>query len=222
MKENYVVYVLDKEGCPLMPTKRFGKVRRMLNSRQAKVVCSKPFTIQLTYEPKTHVMQDVVLGIDPGRTNIGISCVREDGKCLFAAETVTRNKEIPKLMLKRKQHRQASRRGERLRRKRRARKYGTLSKKNLDRMLHGCDEPVHIKDIINTEARFNNRKRKAGWLTPTATQLLRTHINLVKKICRFLPVSSISIEVNKFAFMRLDNPYIKPWEDDKVDSLVPC
>jgi len=34
----YVVYVLNKEGNPLMPTKRFGHVRRLLKSGQAKEV----------------------------------------------------------------------------------------------------------------------------------------------------------------------------------------
>ncbi len=41
-------YVLSKEGTPLMPTKRFGKIRRMLREGKAKVVKQTPFTIQLT------------------------------------------------------------------------------------------------------------------------------------------------------------------------------
>ena len=73
---NYV-YVLDKKGKPLMPTTRYGKVRRMLKSGQAKPVQNLPFTIQLTYIPKTTVCQPVIVGFDPGRTNIGISAVRE-------------------------------------------------------------------------------------------------------------------------------------------------
>ncbi len=43
-----MVYVLSKEGKPLMPTERYGKVRRMLRDGRAKVVKAKPFTIQLT------------------------------------------------------------------------------------------------------------------------------------------------------------------------------
>ena len=61
---------------------------------------------------------------------------------------------------------------------------------------NGCfrpEKPVMVKDIINTESRFNNRRRKEDWLTPTATQLLRTHLNLVEKVCRILPVSGIGI-----------------------------
>lgn len=50
-----VVYVLDINGNPLYPTKRFGKVRRLLNSEKAKVAKKDPFTIQLTYTPETDV-----------------------------------------------------------------------------------------------------------------------------------------------------------------------
>lgn len=77
------VYVLDQEGKPLMPTCRFGKVRRMLKSGQAKAVSTLPFTIRLTYKPKTQSRQAVVVGFDPGRTNIGLAAVREDGTCLY-------------------------------------------------------------------------------------------------------------------------------------------
>lgn len=92
------VYVLDVDGKPLMPTCRFGKVRRMLKSRQAKAVDTLPFTIQLTYKPRTRILQPVTLGQDPGRTNIGMAAVRFDGKELGRFHCLTRNKEIPKLM----------------------------------------------------------------------------------------------------------------------------
>ena len=45
-----MVYVLNKDGGPLMPTERHGKVRRMLKEGKAKVVRREPFTIQLLYE----------------------------------------------------------------------------------------------------------------------------------------------------------------------------
>lgn len=61
--ETYAVYVLNIDGDPLMPTKRFGKVRRMLRDGLAKVVKKKPFTIKLLYEPKTNVVQDLTLWI---------------------------------------------------------------------------------------------------------------------------------------------------------------
>ena len=56
------VYVISKDGQPLMPTSRFGKVRRLLKNKKAKVVRSCPFTIKLLYEPENLVVQEVVLG----------------------------------------------------------------------------------------------------------------------------------------------------------------
>ncbi|MBR5172627.1 MAG: RRXRR domain-containing protein, partial [Phascolarctobacterium sp.] len=56
-----LVYVLNKNGQPLMPTNRCGKVRRMLKSGLAVVVKRCPFTIRLNYET-TNVVQEVVLG----------------------------------------------------------------------------------------------------------------------------------------------------------------
>ena len=52
---------------------------------------------------------------DPGRTNIGVAVLEllETAKVVFTADVETRNKEIPKLMRKRKAHRMSSRRGER-------------------------------------------------------------------------------------------------------------
>ena len=39
------VYVLNKDGKPLMPTTRCGHVRYLLKEKKARVVASKPFTI---------------------------------------------------------------------------------------------------------------------------------------------------------------------------------
>ena len=207
MADTYV-YVLDQNNRPLMPTKRYGWVRRSLKSGRATVAKKKPFTIRLTYETTAHT-QPVTVGIDPGRTNIGISAVAPDGRCLYSTHCTTRNKTVPRLMMERRMHRQASRRGERLARKRLAKKHGTVSLTLNGRKLPGCEEISAVKDIINTEARFNNRRRPEGWLTPTATQLLRTHISLLKQTAGLLPVTDVVIELNKFAFMQLDHPGVR-------------
>ena len=199
----HYVYVLDRAGKPLMPTTRYGWVYRALKLGRAKPVTTVPFTIRLTYDPATHMKQPVTMGNDPGRTNIGLAAVTDTGRCLYSAHCEARNKEIPKLMSGRRGHRQASRRGERLARKRLAKRLGTTMKAVMERMLPGYEKPVKVKDIINTEARFNNRKRPAGWLTPTARQLLQTHLNLAKKVMKILPVTRVALEINRFAFMAL-------------------
>lgn len=202
----YHVFVQAPDGQPLMPTPRFGRVRRMLRDGLARPVCTKPFTIRLLHEPQTRITQELYGGIDPGRTNIGAAVVDGKGDIVYAAEFESRNREIPKLMAERRQHRQASRRGERLRRKRRAKACGTTTVFPNGRKLPGYEDGrMNLKDIINTEARFNNRKRPAGWITPTARQCVQTHVGLMRKIERILPVSRWTVETNGFAFMKMDD-----------------
>lgn len=94
-----MVYVLDKEGKPLMPTERHGKVRRLLRDGKACVVRLQPFTIQLTYESKRYT-QEVSLGIDAGSVHIGVSATTEK-KELFSAEVVMRTDIVKKLASRR-------------------------------------------------------------------------------------------------------------------------
>lgn len=49
-----MVYILNKDGEPLMTTKRHGKVRHLLKSNKAKVVKRTPFTIQLLYNTRNN------------------------------------------------------------------------------------------------------------------------------------------------------------------------
>lgn len=117
------VYVLDIHGHPLMPIKRFGKVRRMLRDGQAKVVRREPFTIKLLYEPKTNVVQDVVLGVDTGSDKVGTAAISND-TIVYASEVQIRN-DISKKMGSRR----ASRRNRR-NRKTRYRKSRFLNRGN--------------------------------------------------------------------------------------------
>lgn len=208
-----VVYVQSINGSALMPTTRCGHVRKLLKSGKAKVVERNPFTIRLMYET-SEIRQPLYLGIDPGRTNIGVTVVKETGKSVFSAQLETRNKEIPKLMASRKAYRQAHRKLRRRdKRRRRALQNGTaVTASIIERILPGCEKPIVCHDIRNKEARFNNRRRKAGWLTPTANHLLQAHLNLVTKIQHFLPITDVVLEINQFAFMSMDNPRIQRWQ----------
>lgn len=84
------VYVISKDGQPLMPTTRFGKVRRLLKNKKAKVVRSCPFTIKLLYEPEGLVVQEVVLGQDTGSKHVGTACMANN-KVLYQSEVTLRN-----------------------------------------------------------------------------------------------------------------------------------
>lgn len=90
-----MVYVLNKEGQPLMPTNRHGKVRKLLKTKKAKVIKRCPFMIQLLYDTTNHT-QDITLGVDAGSKHIGLSATTED-KVLFEADVELRN-DISKLL----------------------------------------------------------------------------------------------------------------------------
>lgn len=71
-----MVYVLSKNGQPLMPTEDYRMVRLLLHKRKAKVVQRTPFTIKLLIS--THCYkQPVTLGIDAGSKMIGVSATTE-------------------------------------------------------------------------------------------------------------------------------------------------
>ena len=67
-----MVYVLNRYGKPLMPTTRYGRVRRLLRKGLVVVVDYRPFTIQLTYDTPNGV-QEVSLGVDAGTKHVGFS-----------------------------------------------------------------------------------------------------------------------------------------------------
>jgi hypothetical protein len=70
--ESQKIFVINKNGQPLMPTERYGKIRRLLKENKAKVLKVKPFTIQLLYDT-TEYKQFIIGAIDSGYGNIGFS-----------------------------------------------------------------------------------------------------------------------------------------------------
>ena len=115
-----VAYVLNADGTPLMPCYKHGRIRRWLKDGRVKIVNHKPFTVQLLEQIENPKTDRLLLGVDPGRENIGLCIINEEGKVLFASDVLTRNIAICKLVLLRKRARQASRRGDRKNRQRRA------------------------------------------------------------------------------------------------------
>lgn len=94
-----VVYVLNIDNKPLMPTTRFGKVRRLLRDKKAKVIKRTPFTIKLLYRTDNNV-QNITLGVDSGSKYIGLSASTEN-KEIFSAEYELRNDIVKKLSSRR-------------------------------------------------------------------------------------------------------------------------
>lgn len=101
-----MVYVLAEDGTPLMPTSRYGKVRRMLKSGKAEVVRRTPFTIRLLYR-SGRITQPVSLGVDAGSKHIGISATTERKELLSAQVEI--RQDINRLLASRRESRRTRR-----------------------------------------------------------------------------------------------------------------
>ncbi len=101
-----MVYVISKNGQPLMSTENHAKVRILLKTKKAKVIKRCPFTIQLAYD-STNYTQEVTLGVDAGSKHIGLSATTKD-KVLFESDVELRN-DITDLLSTRLQNRRTRR-----------------------------------------------------------------------------------------------------------------
>lgn len=118
-----MVYVLDINGQPLMPTNRHGKIKHLLKQGKAKVVRRCPFTIKLLYE-STAYTQNLTLGVDTGSGTIGTAVSKDNGNIVYMSEVIIRN-DITDKMTQRAKYRRNRRN-----RKTRYRKARWLNRKN--------------------------------------------------------------------------------------------
>ena len=120
----YLVYVLNNNNEPLMPTKRFGKVRHLLKNNLAKVVRKEPFTIRLLYD-STNYTQELTLGVDTGSGTFATAVYNNTSQeIIYMSEVEVRN-DITKKMTQRSKYRRTRRT-----RKTRYRKPRFLNRKN--------------------------------------------------------------------------------------------
>ena len=56
--------------------------------------------------------------------------------------------------------------------------------------------------------RFKNRTRKKGWIPPSIQSKIDTHINIVRFLIKYLPISKAILEVASFDIQKLINPEI--------------
>ncbi|MBC8233179.1 HNH endonuclease [bacterium] len=183
------VYVLNKNGNPLMPCKP-AKARHLLRDGKAEVVNRKPFTIQLLWDCEENVFE-ISCGIDKGCNVTGIACVG-NGEILFSADIKHRNpvavqqKEGSKTFV---QVRAERRRGRRNRHR------------------------------WHRKPRFNNRasSKKSGRLPPTIKMNVMEVVRVVKQIP--LPISHITVEDVAVDVRRLSDPNVTNKEYQQSNRL---
>ena len=140
-----MVYVLNINGQPLMPTNRHGKVKHLLKQSKAKVVKRCPFTIKLLYESTNHT-QNLTLGVDTGSGTIGNAVTKNNGNIVYMSKVIARN-DITDKMTQRSKYRRNRRN-----RKTRYRKARWLNRANsikIDRFSPTMQSKVHshVKEI---------------------------------------------------------------------------
>ena len=118
-----MVYVLDINRQPLMPTTRHGKVKHLLKDGKAKIVKRCPFTIKLLYE-STNYTQNLTLGVDTGSGTLGTAVSDDNGNIVYMSKVEVRN-DITDKMEQRSKYRRNRRN-----RKTRYRKARWLNRKN--------------------------------------------------------------------------------------------
>lgn len=70
-------------------------------------------------------------------------------------------------------------------------------------------------------ARFNNRAKTKhkGWLAPSVMNKIETHLNVIDKINKILPISKTVVEVAAFDIQKIKNPDIQGKEYQQGDKL---
>ena len=165
-----MVYVLNKYGKPLMPTTRYGRVRRLLRKGLAVVVDYRPFTIQLTYVTPNGV-QEVSLGVDAGTKHVGFSATTKK-KVFFEAELLLRSDIVEKLSTRREFRRARRNRKTRYRKKRFLNRTGSKKpgwiapsvRQKVDTHIHWISricKLLPIKKITVETAQFDTQLLKA-------------------------------------------------------------
>ena len=172
-----MVYVISKNGQPLMPTENHAKVRVLLKSKKAKVIKTCPFTIQLAYD-STNYTQEITLGVDSGSKHIGLSATTKS-KVLFESDVELRN-DIVNLLSTRRQNRRARRnrktRYRKIRFDNRRRKEGSLAPSIQNKVdshltvIRKVHEILPVTKIIVEVASFDIQKIKNPTISGTEYQ----------------------------------------------------
>lgn len=69
------------------------------------------------------------------------------------------------------------------------------------------------------KSRFDNRKRKDGWLAPSVEQKIESHLKVIRLVHKLLPITKITIEVAQFDAQKIKNPDINGEEYQQGEQM---
>ena len=67
--------------------------------------------------------------------------------------------------------------------------------------------------------RFNNRRRKEGWLAPSVQNKVDSHLTVIRKVHEILPITKVIVEVASFDIQKIKNPTISGTEYQQGEQL---
>lgn len=69
--------------------------------------------------------------------------------------------------------------------------------------------------------RFLNRVRtkNKGWLAPSVEHKIQSHVNIIDRLHKILPISKVVVELANFDIQKLNNPDINKWDYQKGERL---
>lgn len=165
----------------------YDKAWSLLRCKKAKMVRKYPLTIRLNYETTKNI-QDLTIGIDTGAIYIGYSVICPSSKKEYIR--------------------------------------GTLEQEHLGNNSNPAKARMDNKRMYRRnrrgrlwyrEARFDNRKKRDGILPPTIERKYQTHLRLIEKIEKLLPIKHHVVEVAKFDIQKIMNPDIQGTEYQQGD-----
>lgn len=69
------------------------------------------------------------------------------------------------------------------------------------------------------KARFDNRKKKDGWLAPSVEQKIESHLKVIRLVHKLLPITKTTIEVGQFDAQKIKNPDINGDEYQQGEQI---
>lgn len=204
------IFVISKQGEPLMPTKRYGKVRHMLKNGEAKIVKRDPFLVIQLLKDTNDFIQPLSGGMDIGNT-IGLSIVNGT-KELFSAELETRSGNITGKLKERAMYRRTRRSRLRHREARfenRGASKGTCkhcggNSKSGKVFCNKClSEVDNIHQLYKDDVKPYSEKR----LAPSVKHKIETHFKIKDILNLYLPMcdKDWTIEKTKFDIQKMEN-----------------
>jgi 5-methylcytosine-specific restriction endonuclease McrA len=172
------VFVTASDGMPLMPC-HAARARQLLKEGRARIHKLYPFTIRLT-DRRDGVKQPVVFKLDPGASKTGIALNRQDINN-STKQTVIHLAEL-------------THRGMQIR--------------NVMAQRRGYRRRRRNANLRYRAPRFQNRKRKDGWLPPSLQSRVDNIASRFNRYSKLVPINYVEIESVRFDTQAMENPEI--------------